>query len=124
MWLFFQRHISNPMGESLFRIIAFIVLTASRKKGGTAVAVRKDIPHKHVDLLPRVSIEARGMCIPTGNSEVLLAAVCKSEGHAWNDTGITELLSFRQNALLARDLNAKHPFWNNVVSNPSAVHQL
>jgi hypothetical protein len=32
---------------------------------------------------------------------------------------ITELLSFRYNSILAGDLNAKHPFWNSVVSNSS-----
>jgi hypothetical protein len=57
--------------------------------------------------------------MPIGNSEVLLAAVCKSPDHARNDAGITELLSFRHKSLLAGDLNAKHPFWNNVVSNNS-----
>jgi hypothetical protein len=48
--------------------------------------------------------------MPIGNSEVLLAAVYKSPGHAWNDADIIELLSFRHNLLLTGDLNAKHPF--------------
>jgi hypothetical protein len=55
------------------------------RKGETAVAVRKGTPHNHVDLPPLVSIEATEVCIPTGNSEVLLSAVCtsKSPGHTW-----------------------------------------
>jgi hypothetical protein len=61
------------------------------RKGGTAVAVRKCIPHDLVALPPLVSIEATSVCIPIGNSEVLLAAVYKSPGHAWNDADITEL---------------------------------
>jgi hypothetical protein len=81
--------------------------------------VRKGILHIHGYLPPLVSIEATGLCIPIGNSEVLLAAVCKFPGHAWNDTDISELLSFRHKSLFAGDLNAKHPFWNSVVSNPS-----
>jgi hypothetical protein len=52
------------------------------RKGGTDVPVREGIPHNHVDLPPLVSVEATGVCIPTGNSKVLLAAVCKSPGHA------------------------------------------
>ncbi|PNF36286.1 hypothetical protein B7P43_G05854 [Cryptotermes secundus] len=67
----------------------------SGRKGGTAVAVRKGIPHIHVDLPPLVSVEATGVCIPIGNSEVLLAAVYKSPSKAWSDADITELLSFR-----------------------------
>jgi endonuclease/exonuclease/phosphatase (EEP) superfamily protein YafD len=39
------------------------------RKGGTAVAVRKGIPHNHVELPPLVSVEATGVCIPVGNSE-------------------------------------------------------
>jgi hypothetical protein len=45
------------------------------RKVGTAVEVRKCIPHNNVDLPPLVSIEATGVCIPIGNSEVLLAAI-------------------------------------------------
>jgi hypothetical protein len=90
-------------------------------KHGTAIAVRKGIPHNHVDLPPLASVEATGVCIRIGNSEMLLAAVCKSPGHTRNDAEIFELLSFRHKSLLAGDLNAKHPLWNTVVSNPSGV---
>jgi exonuclease III len=49
-------------------------------KGGTAVAVKKGIPHSHVDLAPLNLLEATGVYIPIGNSELLLAAVYKSPG--------------------------------------------
>jgi hypothetical protein len=91
------------------------------KKGGTAVAVRKVIPYNHVDVPPLVSIEATGICIPTGNSETILAAGYKSPGHYWNDRDITKVLNCRHKALLAGDLDAKHPFWNSVFSNRSGV---
>jgi hypothetical protein len=80
------------------------------KKGGTAVAVRKCIPHNHVDLPPLNSVEATGVCIPIGNSEVLLAAIYKPPGRAWSDADIIELLGIRRKSILAGDLNAKHPF--------------
>jgi hypothetical protein len=70
----------------------------SERKGGTAIAVRKGIPQRQVDLPPLVSIEATGMCIPIGNCEVLLAAVYKSPNRTWCDIDITELLRFRNNA--------------------------
>jgi hypothetical protein len=56
---------------------------------------------------------------PIGNSEVLLAAVYKSPGRACSDADITELLSFRPKSIFAGDFNAKIPFWNSAVSNPS-----
>jgi exonuclease III len=64
------------------------------KKGRTAVAVKKGFPHSHVDLSPLVSIEATGVCIPIGNSELLLSALYKSPGRAWRDTNIIDLLKF------------------------------
>jgi hypothetical protein len=39
------------------------------RKVGAAVAVRKGIPHSHVDLPPLVSVEATGVCITIGNRE-------------------------------------------------------
>jgi hypothetical protein len=77
-----------------------------------------NIPHNRVDLPPLVSIEATRVCIPTGNSEMLLAAVYNSPGNAWIYADITELLSFRHKSLLAGDLNAKHSLRNRAVFNP------
>jgi hypothetical protein len=89
------------------------------RKGGTAVAVRKGIPHNYVDLPPLVAIEATGVCIPIRNSELMLPALYKSPGRAWNDEDISELLSFRHKSVLTGGLNDKHSFRNSAVSNPS-----
>jgi hypothetical protein len=88
---------------------------------GTAVAVRKGVPHSHVDLHPLDSVEVTGVCVPIRNSEVLLAAVYRSPGRAWSNADIIELLSFRHKSLLGGDLNAKHAIWHSEVSNPSGV---
>jgi exonuclease III len=93
--LFSETHL-KPHERFFIPNYHFIVLIISQeKKGGTAVAVRKGIAHNHIGLPPPVSIEATGVCIPIGKSEVKLAAIYKSPGHAWNDKDITELLSFR-----------------------------
>jgi endonuclease/exonuclease/phosphatase (EEP) superfamily protein YafD len=42
----------------------------------------------------------------------------------WNDADITELLSFRTKSILAGDLNAKNPVWNNRASKPSGLKLL
>jgi hypothetical protein len=84
--------------------------------GGTAVAVRRGVLHSYVDLPPLHSVEAKGVCTPIGNREILLASIYKSPGRAWSDANITELLSFRRRSILAGDLNAKHMFWNSAVS--------
>jgi hypothetical protein len=68
----------------------------------------------NVDLPPLISVEARRVCLPI-DKEILIAAVYKSPGRTWNDTDITELLSFSHKCILAGDLNAKHPSWNNVL---------
>jgi hypothetical protein len=55
---------------------------------------------------------------------VIVEAVSKSPGHTWNDTDINEILSFRHKSLLAGNLNAKHPFWNSIISNSSGAKLL
>jgi hypothetical protein len=93
------------------------------RKGGTAIAIKKGIPHGHVELPVLVSVEATGVCMPIGNYIVLLAAVYKSPGRPWNNTDILKLLGFEEKTILAGYLNAKHTFWNSSVSNPSGVEQ-
>jgi hypothetical protein len=73
MWPCSQRHIHERFfipNDHIYRIDRF-----PGRKGGTAVAVRKVIPHNRVDLPPLISIEATRSCIPMENSDVLLAAV-------------------------------------------------
>jgi hypothetical protein len=68
---------------SLFQIIIFIELTATQAgKAEMPLQLEKGIPHNHVDLSPLVSVEATGVCIPFGSSEVILVAVSKSPGSA------------------------------------------
>jgi hypothetical protein len=68
--------------------------------------VRKGIPLYHVDLPPLAAVEATGVCVPIGNSEVLLAVVSMPPGHTWNDADIIKLLSFRQ-SLVSNPSGAK-----------------
>jgi hypothetical protein len=65
----------------------------SGRKGGTAVAVRRGVPRSYVDLPPLVSVEATGVCIPIGNSEILLASVYKFSGRDVPGVMLTSLRS-------------------------------
>jgi hypothetical protein len=56
----------------------FIVLTVKTDKGGTTIAVKKGIPHRCIFLPPLLSIEATRVRVPTGSTELLLAAVYRS----------------------------------------------
>jgi hypothetical protein len=87
-------------------------------KGGTAVTVRKGVAHAHVDLPPLVSAEATGICVPIGNSEVLLATVYKPPNKPWCDD-VINLLIFINKSLVAGVLSVKDPAWNSHTSNPS-----
>jgi exonuclease III len=66
------------------------------RKGGTAVAGRKGIPHNLVELPALVSVEVTGVCILVGNDVLLIAAVYKSPGRPWNNTDILKLLGFKR----------------------------
>jgi hypothetical protein len=48
------------------------------RKGETAVAVKRGIPHTCVDLPPLLPVEAPGVCMLIGNTEMFLAALYKS----------------------------------------------
>jgi hypothetical protein len=52
---------------------------------------------------------------------MLLAGVYKSLQRIWNDTDITELLSFRKKDHPGSDLNAKHPVWNSKVADTTGL---
>jgi hypothetical protein len=86
--------------------------------------VKKGIPYTYVDLPPLLSLEATGVSIPMGHTEILLASVYISPLRAWRDADITQLLNLRTKSILAGDLNAKHPVWNSKVSNPSRLKLL
>jgi hypothetical protein len=68
-----------------------------------AVAVKKGISHTCVDLALIVSVEATGVCIPIGNTEMFLAAVYKSSQRLWSGIGSTKPLGFRNKSILAGD---------------------
>jgi hypothetical protein len=53
-------------------------------------------------------IEATGISVPIGNSEILLAAVYKRPGEPWSDADI--LLNLRNKSLLAGDLKLRTLF--------------
>jgi hypothetical protein len=73
---------------------------------GTATAVRKGNPHSHADLTP---------------AHLLVILNClQLFTYLQCITGAIHMLqSFRNKCILADNMNAKHPFWNSAVSNPS-----
>jgi hypothetical protein len=74
--------------------------------------------HTCINLPPLLSVEAAGVCIPIGNTEMFHAAVSNFHKDC-GVTDITELLGFRNKSILAGDLNTKHPFGNSKISSPS-----
>jgi hypothetical protein len=73
---------------------------------------------------PLLSIEATGVYIPIGNTEMFLSPVYKSSQRLWSDTDITKLLGFANKSILAGNLNAKQPVWISKVSNVSGLKLL
>jgi hypothetical protein len=108
---------SHSTRSSLFQIFyCYRADRVPRRRGATAVAVRKGDPRNHVDPPPIVLIEDTEVCLPTPISEVLLAATWKSADHSWNGGDIIELLSSEHKSLVAGDPNDKYSFSNSVAS--------
>jgi hypothetical protein len=103
----------------------FIGLTAKTGiKAELPLQLRETFLHTCADLPPLLSVETTGVCIPTGNTGMFLAAVYTSPQRQWSDTNITELPCFGSKFILATDLIAKHPVWDSEVSNPSRLKLL
>jgi hypothetical protein len=68
-------------------------------------------PPTQRDPPPLVSIEATGGCIPSATGEDLLPAVHESPFRRRSDTDTSQLLRFRNNSILAGDMNAKNSVW-------------
>jgi hypothetical protein len=73
-----------------------------------ALQLKKGTPHSYIDLPPLNSTEVTGVCIPIGNTQMLLAVVYRFLKRVWYDTNITEVLGFRNKSIIAGDLNSKH----------------
>jgi hypothetical protein len=77
--LFYEKHLKPYMR---FYIPNYHIYRNDRlggNKGGTTIAVKKGIPHSsYVDLPPLLSLEATGVSIPIGHTEMLLASLYKS----------------------------------------------
>jgi hypothetical protein len=89
--LFSETHLKPHERFSIQNDHFYLIDHHPGRKDGTAVAVRKGIPHSHVEP-PLVSVEATGVCVPICNREILLADVYKSPERTWSDTDIAELL--------------------------------
>jgi hypothetical protein len=59
----------------------------SGKKAELPLSVKRGI-------IPLLSVEATGVCIPIGNTEMLLAALYKPPQRLWSDKDITKLFGF------------------------------
>jgi hypothetical protein len=119
MWLSSQRYISNFTRGSTFQITTFTESIATQEGKAELPLQSEKAYHITMWTYLLISIEATGVCIPIGNSEILLAAIHRSPGRAWIDADFTELLNFRNKCSLTGDLNAKYQFWNSRFSNPS-----
>jgi hypothetical protein len=92
-----SENISNTIRRFLLQIIICIGLTTSEEeKEELSMKFIEVTSHNHLGLPSPVSLDITGTYMPTGNSEVILAAVSKSPGHARNDAHIIGILSFRR----------------------------
>lgn len=65
-----------------------------------------------VNVPPVISVEVTGVCVRTGKSEILLAAIYRSQCRRRRNTIVIQLLGFRNVCVQAWDLHAKYLVWN------------
>jgi hypothetical protein len=101
--LFSETHLKTYELFSLQNYLFYRIDRHPERKGRTVIAVRKAIPHSHLDLISLISIEATGIYIPTGTKEILLPSVYKSPWGTWSDADIVEILRLKHKCILASD---------------------
>jgi hypothetical protein len=117
MWPYFQKHIWHLRRDPLFQITTFIEpIATGAEKAELPLQLAKNSP---------ITMSTYPLCfgssdrdLSIGSNEILLAPVYKPQDDAWSNAEITKLLTFKYKAILARDRNTKHPFWNSIFSNP------
>jgi hypothetical protein len=82
---------------------------------------QKGNPRTHIDLPPLLSVEATGISIPIGLTEMLITSVYKWPLRAWRNADIAEILKLRMKSNLAGNVNAKRSVWNSVVPTLSGL---
>lgn len=86
--------------------------------GGTAIYVRSDLLHYALDIPELDHLEATGVAIHTvGQGVIRLFAVYNPPDSLLLEADLEVLLDGRDPAILAGDLNAKHPSWNSRLAN-------
>jgi hypothetical protein len=101
MWLYFQTHLKPHERICIPNYHIYRTDCFPGRKGGTAVAIKKEVPHTTVDLPRLISVEATWVYNPIGNSEIFLAAVYKSPSRTWNDADVMQLLAVKNKTVLA-----------------------
>jgi hypothetical protein len=115
MRLFSWRHIWNLIWGSSFKNATFIEFISIREERVELRCSQK----RHTTQPCGSTSSCFYRSILIYNNEILLAAVYKSPGRAWINEKDKEFSSFRNKWILAGNMNAKHPFWNNALSNHS-----
>lgn len=92
------------------------------KKGGTAVAVTKIIPHNYADFPSLIFVDPQGSAHRLDVGKKMHAALFKSPDpaccEAEVETEVIALLTLRSKSVLASDLNAKNTDCSSQVGNP------
>ena len=80
-------------------------------KGGTAIAVRKNIPHTRIPTPPLHSLEATTIEIGTPTGPLTITSAYKRPKVPLNTADLDSLLSPSSKTIIAGDLNCKHRSW-------------
>lgn len=95
-----ETHLKPYVGFYIPNSLIFMGLVVKTGlKGRTASAAVKGIAHTWVDFSLVLSVQATGVCIPTGSAEMFPSAVYKCLQSLWSDTVITETFGFRNKSI-------------------------
>lgn len=91
----------------------------NQRGGGTAIAVRKNIPHRRIPTPQLSSMEATIVEIGTNLGPVTLISAYKSPANTLVPDDLISLKNQGNKVIIAGDLNCKHMMWGCKTDNPA-----
>lgn len=93
----------------------------THRGGGTAVLVKKSIPHAPAPKIETRYLKQTGIILNTKEGNIYIYSVYLPPGIDLPEQELDKVLSGYNPIIIAGDINAKHVNWNSYINNPTGA---
>ena len=113
-----ETHLKNP---DIVKIPNYTIYRNDRENrpgGGTAIIIKKSIPHRPIKINNLINVESTSITILINNQETTIASVYNQPTKPLLTSDLDKLINQSKYFYILGDLNAKHQSWNSLTQNP------